>query len=720
MSWSVAILGDFRFPADPAGGFERWQASITDPHSEPNWPHRWAHLRPEEPLAVAQVWEALAQAECAVLSRVANQVAIRVLADKDSELWRSHRRNLVAALRGAAAFGASGMVYLLRWKDGPPDLAHRVVLSPFGPAILEELSPEEARAVEASPLYQELEVLRDQQLKELLPFDEATLASWTEDALATLGLASPAAVVEAARSLDLAWVGGDLVTRLQQVSGDASAFLALLAPSNSTLRNSERQALQPLALRLLTRVDAAKAVILARKTLTRQRPALWLDAALEALALHDSPLSDSRFAEILETLPSLGDPMLRWFPFENSVALTALGGHLTPSRVAALRTALDQLIGSSDPSQFVSLSPAQGSQAMVLARLLLINGDPQDRRRVIDLELEHPTLQNPEGALRRCPDETEDALADGLARGVIPTPSAYQYRAARAALARRTPAWVRERLTHSLQQLIIQHDGHPPVSDPLGPTWEAIRWIASDLPTFPEGLATPWTDWLSETYSNIPKDEAYSEIYGAVLVAMATARLPETGRAVEERYAKLGPDSACQILECLGDPSRVSFLENKAQRARSKAERSRLAQAIKRLTGLSAEHLAQAPTHQVELAPSGRASCRVCKDKIGKGELRFAEAYQNQFSGPGDTNYRYYHLRCAAQDRPRIFVTALAAFPGTVPDRAALTDLAEPGRLPIDAPHGTSSPSEQSPVTLPPADLRPNPARSRGKLRRPR
>jgi len=79
--------------------------------------------------------------------------------------------------------------------------------------------------------------------------------------------------------------------------------------------------------------------------------------------------------------------------------------------------------------------------------------------------------------------------------------------------------------------------------------------------------------------------------------------------------------------------------------------------------------------HKVELAPSGRASCRGCKKPIEKGSLRFGEEFQNPYSEDKGMSYRYWHLPCAATKLANELAPVLAAYDGEVPDRAALDEL---------------------------------------------
>ncbi len=73
---------------------------------------------------------------------------------------------------------------------------------------------------------------------------------------------------------------------------------------------------------------------------------------------------------------------------------------------------------------------------------------------------------------------------------------------------------------------------------------------------------------------------------------------------------------------------------------------------------------------RIETSPSGRASCRGCKVTIAKGVLRFAESYV--MPGSDQEAFRYWHLECAAKKLAGGLQTALSAYEGEVPERAAL------------------------------------------------
>jgi hypothetical protein len=79
--------------------------------------------------------------------------------------------------------------------------------------------------------------------------------------------------------------------------------------------------------------------------------------------------------------------------------------------------------------------------------------------------------------------------------------------------------------------------------------------------------------------------------------------------------------------------------------------------------------------HTIEIAKSGRAGCRTCRNPIPKGELRFGEEAPNQFGEPGDTTYRWHHIKCAATKLPAELREALAAYTGEVPEREELEKL---------------------------------------------
>jgi hypothetical protein len=79
--------------------------------------------------------------------------------------------------------------------------------------------------------------------------------------------------------------------------------------------------------------------------------------------------------------------------------------------------------------------------------------------------------------------------------------------------------------------------------------------------------------------------------------------------------------------------------------------------------------------HKIEPAPTGRASCRGCKQTIAKGDLRFGEEFQNAYSEDGGMSFRYWHLPCAAAKMANELRDTLASYDGDVPDRPALEAL---------------------------------------------
>jgi hypothetical protein len=72
----------------------------------------------------------------------------------------------------------------------------------------------------------------------------------------------------------------------------------------------------------------------------------------------------------------------------------------------------------------------------------------------------------------------------------------------------------------------------------------------------------------------------------------------------------------------------------------------------------------------IEVAKTGRARCRACKQPIEKGTLRFGEEQPSAFAE--GMQWMWYHLPCAAKKKPAPLRSALAAYTGEVPDRAAL------------------------------------------------
>src|SRR3974390_1127758 len=96
--------------------------------------------------------------------------------------------------------------------------------------------------------------------------------------------------------------------------------------------------------------------------------------------------------------------------------------------------------------------------------------------------------------------------------------------------------------------------------------------------------------------------------------------------------------------------------------------------------------------HKIEVAPSGRASCRGCKKTIEKGVLRFGEEFKNPYSEEGGMSYRYWHLPCAATKLANELAPGPGAYEGHVPEREELRSLVAQNRRP-ELPHAERAPN---------------------------
>jgi poly [ADP-ribose] polymerase len=72
----------------------------------------------------------------------------------------------------------------------------------------------------------------------------------------------------------------------------------------------------------------------------------------------------------------------------------------------------------------------------------------------------------------------------------------------------------------------------------------------------------------------------------------------------------------------------------------------------------------------IEVAKTGRARCRTCRQAIEKGALRFGEEQPSAFTE--GMQMVWHHLTCAAAKKPVQVRAALGTFSGEIPDRAAL------------------------------------------------
>ena len=80
--------------------------------------------------------------------------------------------------------------------------------------------------------------------------------------------------------------------------------------------------------------------------------------------------------------------------------------------------------------------------------------------------------------------------------------------------------------------------------------------------------------------------------------------------------------------------------------------------------------------HTIEPAKSGRASCKTCRKKIEKGELRLGEEAPNPFAD-GEMGYRWHHLKCGAKKKSEVLLEALDEVDIEVPNKKELLEMVE-------------------------------------------
>jgi hypothetical protein len=79
--------------------------------------------------------------------------------------------------------------------------------------------------------------------------------------------------------------------------------------------------------------------------------------------------------------------------------------------------------------------------------------------------------------------------------------------------------------------------------------------------------------------------------------------------------------------------------------------------------------------HKIEPAPTGRASCRGCKEPISKASPRFAEEFRSPYADGGGVSFRYWHLACAAKKLANETGEALARYDAAIDDRESIEAL---------------------------------------------
>jgi len=83
--------------------------------------------------------------------------------------------------------------------------------------------------------------------------------------------------------------------------------------------------------------------------------------------------------------------------------------------------------------------------------------------------------------------------------------------------------------------------------------------------------------------------------------------------------------------------------------------------------------------HTLELAPTGRATCRGCGHKIAARTVRLGEQVPNAFSDDGGLTTQWYHPVCGAYRRPEALLEALATATMDIDGRDALAHEAQLG-----------------------------------------
>lgn len=77
----------------------------------------------------------------------------------------------------------------------------------------------------------------------------------------------------------------------------------------------------------------------------------------------------------------------------------------------------------------------------------------------------------------------------------------------------------------------------------------------------------------------------------------------------------------------------------------------------------------------IEEARSAQSSCRTCKKKIAKGELRFGVPYKSRYDEGDKFSFAWHHLPCAAKALPDKLEPTLGAYQGEVSNRGELEKL---------------------------------------------
>jgi hypothetical protein len=607
-------------------------------------PRPWGNANAREPMTVLAIVEALRAEELVEVTWTDAGLRLAGVLSNDSSTWADLRTHVVAAVRAAASVGGGGDIAIAGWLDGAPEIAFVASGGHF-----DALEGAEAKAVEQR-VHAEVGPIVERFLEASAPSGltlAEPIAALHRELVAALRKFSPERVFEAVAKRTEPWPSPKSMGALVPLAQSFASPRELLDALASGWKNLYDPGSVPaVVLELLTELDHDTAATLSRRVLSVSPLPPALRAAAESVSVRtDTDAAVIAALELLRTsirpkeLHVHGHPIVRRLRDASRERVLPIVRRFLADLVAA------------------PLDDQAAAAARALTFLLRDIGTDEDLPLLLPLWIGygHPQLAAFDLAWQRGGDRAKKLFADmfGANRATIDYGHVRQGYALRA-LTELDP----ERLFAKVRELMAE----PALTREQAHAIEAVN-EAAGVP------GSPWSPgWASALRAIAERHAGYPWGNNASAV-LALHREPD---GVEWALGQLkkgeNVDWMARVLESSGNREVVPRLRELLSTLDRKGK-TRLEKCIAKLEGTASETPAG---HHVGIAPSARAACRACKEKIAKGELRFGESVANTFSSSGEPTHRWYHLRCAAEKKPALLGPALAAYAGEVPDREAL------------------------------------------------
>ncbi|RPJ07551.1 MAG: hypothetical protein EHM28_06700 [Spirochaetaceae bacterium] len=642
MGYDIIYIGSLSFPHE---AHKAWLASIVTPLSD--CPEEWQFTG--EPGSVSNLLTELQDGSQANIVWSKGRLELSAMVSGDSGFHLNRRGALIAVFACASMHKAAGRLTAHEYDTG---LGVELVVSSEG-IRLSELEPAQCAQIEESPafasLMSRLETSLDGQFKD---FPQAQMAEFGPDdnkimdqTMNALRNSDPTALMQAAAAIpDDFILNGSKCGRLTDGAVDAAELMQAISGDSKRFDIVSRRALSILPVRLWAAIDPAAALEPARKLVTDALAIELRQSAAAAIIVAGGSNEVKFVLENLERLVPKTMDINNKYQLQNAPCCLALAA-LDAAGLALVRDKLQSL--ASEP--FRKLDDATTMAVEILCTAMAESKNDSDRVIVCKIRLFHPSwyLKDATWASYSGGPVVDKLLLQELGRHKDPAVQ----KAAVTALCKGHPDEAANRM---LSLLDMPHSESILI---------ACLHYATELQKGPFPLPSPAEKCLRLIADRVPLGRSLSP-----LTTLFAINPEDAIDLFTRRITELPPLLACDFAHYHRDIRLVPAL--RALLPRAKGEETKHVQTmIDKLEG----KYTQPPRAMIEVSPSGRASCRACKEKIKNGELRFGEVWSPADEVP--VKYRYYHLACAVKKKPKLIGPLLENSELDIPDREALLSM---------------------------------------------